>query len=78
MHQFIYLRGIFYLKKNDIINNKTKIFIMPRERSIDIDDKFDLYLVKHLLKNEKNYLNKFKLNNKKAYVVGGSGLLVKK
>jgi CMP-N-acetylneuraminic acid synthetase len=53
MHQFIFFKRDFLLEKNEIINNKTKIFIMPRERSIDIDDRFDLYLVKHLLKNEK-------------------------
>ena len=54
MNASIYIfKRDFLLKKNDIINKKTKIFIMPRERSIDIDDRFDLYLVKYLLKNEK-------------------------
>ena len=43
----------FLLKENNLINKKTCLFYMPRERSVDIDDKFDLYLVKHLLKNEK-------------------------
>ena len=43
----------FLLNKNNIINKKTGLFFMPRERSIDIDDRFDLYLIKHLLKNEK-------------------------
>ena len=36
---------------------------MPRERSIDIDDSFDLSLVKYLLKNEKNFI-KFGLQKK--------------
>ncbi len=49
---YIFKRN-FLLKRNTIINNKTEVFFMPRERSIDIDDKFDLYLVKNLLKNEK-------------------------
>ena len=46
MNASIYIFKEFLLKKNDIINNKIQMFIM-RERSIDIDDKFDLYLVKH-------------------------------
>ena len=48
---------------------------MPRSRSIDIDDKFDLILVKTLIKNDKNYLAKYNLKNKKAFVLGGSGLI---
>ena len=49
---------------------------MPRERSIDIDDKFDLNLVRYLLlKNEKKKLVKFNLKKKKVFIVGGSGLL---
>ena len=54
MNASIYIfRRSFLIKKNKVINTKTKIFLMPRERSIDIDDKFDLCLVKLLLKNEK-------------------------
>lgn len=40
----------FLLNKGKLIGKKTSIFLMPRERSIDIDDIFDLRLVKHLLK----------------------------
>ena len=54
MNASIYIfRRSFLIKKNKVINTKTEIFLMPRERSIDIDDKFDLCLVKLLLKNEK-------------------------
>ena len=48
---------------------------MPRERSIDIDDYLDLKLARYLFKNDKNYLNKFSLKNKKVFVIGGSGLI---
>ena len=37
-------------KTNNLFNKKTSIFIMPLERSIDIDSDFDLKLVKKLLK----------------------------
>ena len=40
----------FLLKKSKLIGKSTSIFLMPRERSIDIDDKFDLNLVRYLLK----------------------------
>ena len=54
MNASIYIfRRSFLIKKKKVINTKTQIFLMPRERSIDIDDKFDLCLVKLLLKNEK-------------------------
>ena len=33
------------LKKNNIINKKTGIFIMPKSRSTDIDDNYDFELV---------------------------------
>ncbi len=39
----------FLIKSNKIVYPKTGIYIMPRERSIDIDDNFDLYLVKKLI-----------------------------
>ena len=51
---------------------------MPRNRSADIDDIDDFNLVKILIKNEKNYLNKFSLKNKKALIIGGCGLLGEK
>ena len=41
------------INKNKLFTDKTSIFLMPRERSIDIDDRFDLQQVKHLLKYEK-------------------------
>lgn len=41
------------INKNKLFTDKTSIFLMPRERSIDIDDGFDLNQVKHLLKYEK-------------------------
>tara|TARA_B100001057_G_scaffold492224_2_gene584164 strand:+ start:8885 stop:9589 length:705 start_codon:yes stop_codon:yes gene_type:complete len=43
----------FLINKSKLFTDKTTIFYMPRERSIDIDDNFDLNLVKYLIKNEK-------------------------
>ena len=37
-------------KTNNLFNKKTSIFVMPLERSIDIDSDFDLKLVKKLWK----------------------------
>ena len=37
-------------KTNNLFNKKTSIFVMPLERSIDIDSDFDLKLVKQLWK----------------------------
>jgi len=54
---YIFKRN-FLLKKNSIINNSSCLFHMPRERSIDIDDNLDLYLVKKLLKNDKKLFSK--------------------
>ena len=42
----------FIIKK--LINKKTIFFQMPYARSIDIDDKLDFILVKHILKNNLN------------------------
>ncbi|MBL6857133.1 MAG: acylneuraminate cytidylyltransferase family protein [Pelagibacteraceae bacterium] len=42
------------LKMNNIINKKTGIFIMPKSRSIDIDDYYDFELVKYFFKKNKN------------------------
>lgn len=50
--------AIYIWKRNFLINSfkivypKTGLYIMPRERSIDIDDKFDLSLVKLLIGNK--------------------------
>ena len=41
------------IKKTKLLNNKTTLFMMPRERSVDIDDIYDLNLVKLLIKNDK-------------------------
>ena len=49
---YIFTRN-FLIKKNKLFNDKTSIFEMPRERSIDIDDFLDLKLVKYLIKNDK-------------------------
>jgi CMP-N,N'-diacetyllegionaminic acid synthase len=38
------------ISKRPLFNNKSGIFVMPRERSFDIDDKLDLKLVKFLKK----------------------------
>ena len=57
---------------------------MPNARAIDIDDKNDLEyakfllkLKKNIIKMNKNYLDKFSLKNKKAYIFGGCGLIGK-
>ena len=49
---YIFKRN-FILNNKNIINKSSSLFYMPRERSIDIDDVFDLYLVKQLFKNGK-------------------------
>ena len=41
------------IKRKKLINKKTTIFEMPRERSIDIDDIYDLNLVRLLMKDDK-------------------------
>ena len=33
-----------------LLNKNTSLYLMPRNRSIDIDDLFDLKLVKYLMK----------------------------
>ena len=46
---YIWKRDIIF-SKNPLFNKKTEIFIMPRERSIDIDDDLDFKFVKFLKK----------------------------
>ena len=46
---YIWKKKILF-KTNNLFNKKTVIYIMPFERSIDIDTDFDLKLVKHLWK----------------------------
>ena len=41
------------IEKKKLFNKKTSIFLMPRERSIDIDDNLDLKLVKNIIKYDK-------------------------
>ena len=54
MNASIYIWKKNYLSKsNNLFGNKTSIFIMPPERSIDIDSKFDFELVKYLFKKNK-------------------------
>ena len=43
-----------FLRMNTLYGNNHKALIMPKERSIDIDDYFDLKLIEGLLKNEGN------------------------
>ena len=42
------------LSSKKLINKKTIFFKMPYSRSIDIDDKLDFIMVKHILKNKLN------------------------
>ena len=50
---YIWNRKNLLLSKK-LINKKTIFFQMPYSRSIDIDDKLDLIMVKHILKNNIN------------------------
>ena len=50
---YIWKRRIL-LKSNNVFTKKTSVYIMPQERSIDIDTEFDFKIVKQQLKqNEK-------------------------
>ena len=50
---YIWKRRIL-LKSNNVFTKKTSVYIMPQERSIDIDTEFDFNIVKQqLIKNEK-------------------------
>ena len=54
MNASIYIfRRDFLIKKKNLFNKKTSLYVMPRNRSIDIDDILDLKLVKYLIKNDK-------------------------
>ena len=37
------------MKDNDVIHNESLVYVMPKERSLDIDDAFDFKLVKLLM-----------------------------
>ena len=49
---YVFSREVLF-KKMKLLNKKTSIFFMPRNRSIDIDDIYDLNLVKLLIKDDK-------------------------
>lgn len=49
---YVYKRK-FLLTNNSLFTKKTSTYLMPRERSIDIDDKLDFKLVKYIIQNEK-------------------------
>ena len=40
----------FLFKSYNLFNKKTSVYLMPPERSIDIDSNFDFKFVKFLLK----------------------------
>ena len=54
MNASIYIfRKKFFKTKMNLFSKNTMIFEMNRNKSIDIDDYFDLFLIKKLLKNDK-------------------------
>ena len=50
---YIFKRSTLLRKINLLNKKKTSIFLMPRNRSADIDDIDDFNLVKILIKNDK-------------------------
>ena len=46
---YIWKRDIL-LKSNNLFSNKTSCYIMPQDRSVDIDNFNDLKIVKSLIK----------------------------
>jgi CMP-N,N'-diacetyllegionaminic acid synthase len=55
------LNGAIYIVKRDLLLNQDTIvgsnnvgYVMPKERSVDIDDMFDFYLAESLMKHELN------------------------
>lgn len=46
----------YLLKSNKLISKKTGVFIMPENRSYDIDSKLDLEIVRNLFKLKKKYV----------------------
>jgi CMP-N,N'-diacetyllegionaminic acid synthase len=49
---YIWNRDVL-LKKNTLITKKTGIYIMPVQRSLDIDNKFDFDIVSYLMRKSK-------------------------
>ena len=52
MNASIYIWKRDYLLKSEIFGKKTSIYVMPQERSIDIDSKLDFKIVKFLMKKK--------------------------
>ena len=51
MNASIYIfKRSYLITDSKLFNSKTSIFLMPRDRSIDIDDHFDFQLVKKIMK----------------------------
>ena len=51
MNASIYIwRKEYLFRSYNLFDKKTSIYVMPPERSIDIDTDFDFRLVKHLFK----------------------------
>ena len=69
MHLYIYGKDLAF-KISQLFSKNTNIYVMPQSRSIDIDNHFDLNLIKHI--KEIKMLN---FKNKLAFVLGGSGLI---
>ena len=40
------------LKSSQLFSKNTNIYVMPQSRSIDIDNHFDLNLIKHIERNK--------------------------
>ncbi len=51
---YVWWRGVFENKKKIFLKN-TRIYIMPKERSVDIDDAFDLQVAKAFVRIKKGY-----------------------
>ena len=51
MNASIYIfKRSYLITDSKLFNSKTSVFLMPRDRSIDIDDHFDFQLVKQIMK----------------------------
>ena len=56
--------SIYFWKRNVLINNsisKKDIFIMPEDRSIDIDSKLDFEIVSYLIKKNFKFIKKYSI-----------------
>ena len=47
---YIWKRNVL-LSSNNLFRKKTEIYVMDIQRSIDVDNKFDLIMLKNLIKN---------------------------